>query len=100
MVCTRILLSDLNKSRDDLICNAEYFAKDKKKQLPLINSIRAREKKERMKMEKQKKKEQMESAKLAKKEETEKAKLEKKSRWIKLRRVGQSNLLLENNNFD
>ena len=96
MVCTRILLSDFNKSRDDLIRNVEYFAKDKKKRLSLINSIRAREKKERMEMEKQKKKEQMEMVKLAKKEQMEKAKLEKNEQMEQAKKSRPKQLVFRN----
>ena len=94
MVCARILLSDLSKSRDDLIRNAEYFAnKDKKKRLPLINSIRAREK-EHMEMEKQKNKEQLERAKLAKKEQMGKAKLEKKEQMEQAKKSRPKQLVI------
>ena len=96
MVCTRILLSDLNKSKDDLIRNAKYFAKDKKKRLPLINSIRAREKKEHMEMEKQKKKEQMERAKLTKKEQMEKEKLVKKEQMEQAKKSRPKQLVFRN----
>ena len=96
MVCTRILLSDLNKSRDDWIHNVEYFAKDKKKRLTLINSIHAREKKEHMEMEKQKKKEQMERTKLAKKEQMEKVKLEKEEQMEQAKKSRPKQLVFRN----